>query len=51
MVEAADAIHQTTAAHFDEPYFQYNAQGGSSSGLLPTDRPNTLKADGYYQFK
>jgi len=34
---------------FDEPYFQYNAQGGSSSGLLPTDRPNTLKFDGYYQ--
>jgi len=36
---------------FDEPYFQYNANGGSSSGLLPTDRPNTLKADAYYQFK
>jgi hypothetical protein len=36
---------------FDEPYFQYNAQGGSSSGLLPTDRPNTFKADAYYQFK
>jgi hypothetical protein len=36
---------------FDEPYFQYNANGGSSSGLLPTDRPNTLKADVYYQFK
>jgi Carboxypeptidase regulatory-like domain len=36
---------------FDEPYFQYNANGGSSSGLLPTDRPNTFKADAYYQFK
>jgi hypothetical protein len=36
---------------FDEPYFQYNASGGSSSGLLPTDRPNTFKADAYYQFK
>jgi hypothetical protein len=36
---------------FDEPYFQYNANGGSSSGLLPTDRPNTIKADAYYQFK
>jgi len=36
---------------FDEPYFQYNANGGSSSGLLPTDRPNTLKFDGYYQLK
>jgi hypothetical protein len=36
---------------FDEPYFQYNANGGSSSGLLPTDRPNTLKFDAYYQLK
>jgi hypothetical protein len=36
---------------FDEPYFQYNAFGGSSSGLLPTDRPNTLKGNAYYQLK
>jgi hypothetical protein len=36
---------------FDEPYFQYNAQGGSSSGLLPTDRPNKIKGYGYYEFK
>jgi hypothetical protein len=34
---------------FDEPYFQFNANGGSSSGLLPTDRPNKLKAYAYYQ--
>ena len=34
---------------FDEPYFSYNAQGGSSSGLLPTDRPNTLKGYAYYE--
>lgn len=34
---------------FDEPYFQYNAFGGSSSGLLPTDRPNTFKGFGYYE--
>ena len=32
---------------FDEPYFQYNSFGGSSSGLLPTDRPNTFKGYGY----
>jgi len=36
---------------FDEPYFSYNANGGSSSGLLPTDRPNKLKGYGYYQIK
>ncbi len=36
---------------FDEPYFSYNANGGSSSGLLPTDRPNKLKGYGYYQLK
>jgi hypothetical protein len=36
---------------FDETYFQYNANGGSSSGVLPTDRPNTLKGYAYYDFK
>lgn len=34
---------------FDEPYFQWNAFGGSSSGLLPTDRPNTFKGYAYYE--
>jgi Carboxypeptidase regulatory-like domain len=34
---------------FDEPYFSYNSFGGSSSGLLPTDRPNTFKGYGYYE--
>ncbi|MGA2673663.1 MAG: carboxypeptidase regulatory-like domain-containing protein [Terracidiphilus sp.] len=33
---------------FDEPYFSWNANGGSSSGLLPTDRPNALKGQAYY---
>jgi Carboxypeptidase regulatory-like domain len=35
---------------FDETYFQYNANGGSSSGPLPTDRPNTFKGYAYYDF-
>ena len=34
---------------FDEPYFSWNANGGSSSGLLPTDRPNVLKGYVYYE--
>jgi hypothetical protein len=34
---------------FDEPYFSWNASGGSSSGLLPTDRPNALKGQAYYE--
>lgn len=34
---------------FDEPYFSSNADGGSSSGLLPTDRPNKLKGFVYYK--
>jgi Carboxypeptidase regulatory-like domain len=34
---------------FDEPYFSWNANGGSSSGLLPTDRPNAFKGYAYYQ--
>jgi hypothetical protein len=33
---------------FDEPYFSSNSNGGSSSGLLPTDRPNALKGYIYY---
>jgi hypothetical protein len=33
---------------FDEPHFSWNANGGSSSGLLPTDRPNALKGQAYY---
>jgi hypothetical protein len=34
---------------FDEPYFQFNAYGKSSSGLLATDRPNTFKGFAYYK--
>ncbi len=33
---------------FDEPYFSWNDDGGSSSGLLPTDRPNKFKGLAYY---
>jgi hypothetical protein len=33
---------------FDEPYFSWNDNGGSSSGLLPTDRPNVAKGYVYY---
>jgi hypothetical protein len=36
---------------FDEPYFQFTTNGQSSSGLLPTDRPNKLKGYVFYQFK
>src|SRR5580704_16532201 len=33
---------------FDEPQFSWNDNGGSSSGSLPTDRPNTFKGYTYY---
>jgi hypothetical protein len=36
---------------FDEPYFQYDAYGKTSNGLLGTDRPNTFKGYAYYQLK
>ncbi|HEX4155241.1 MAG TPA: TonB-dependent receptor, partial [Acidobacteriaceae bacterium] len=36
---------------FDEPYFSYDAFGQSSSGLLPTDRPNKFKGDIYYRLE
>jgi Carboxypeptidase regulatory-like domain len=34
---------------FDEPQLSWNANGGSSSGLLPTDRPNAFKGYAYYE--
>lgn len=34
---------------FDEPFFSWSADGTSSSGLLPTDRPNAFKGYGYYE--
>jgi hypothetical protein len=34
---------------FDEPFFSWDANGKSSSGLLPTDRPNTFKGYAYYE--
>lgn len=33
---------------FDEPFFSWNANGQSASGLLPTDRPNAFKGWAYY---
>jgi hypothetical protein len=33
---------------FDEPYFSWDANGRSSSGLLPTDRPHAFKGYAYY---
>jgi Carboxypeptidase regulatory-like domain/TonB dependent receptor len=34
---------------FDEPFFSWNANGSSSSGPLPTDRPSTFKGYAYYE--
>lgn len=34
---------------FDEPYFQYTANGTSDAGALPTDRPNVFKGYAYYR--
>jgi hypothetical protein len=33
---------------FDEPFFSWDSHGASSSGLLPTDRPNAFKGYVYY---
>jgi hypothetical protein len=37
-----------TTRSFDEPFYYFNANGKSSDGLLPTDRPNALKGYVYY---
>jgi hypothetical protein len=36
---------------FDEPYMQFDTTGHAINGPLPTDRPNTFKAFGYYNLK
>jgi hypothetical protein len=38
---------------FDEPFMSYDAHGNvlAGNGPLPTDRPNTVKAYGYYNLK
>jgi hypothetical protein len=35
---------------FDEPQFQFDANGNTVNGLLPTDRPNSFKAVGFYRY-
>lgn len=37
-----------TSRSFDEPFYYFKYNGQSSSGPLPTDRPNTFKGYGYY---
>jgi hypothetical protein len=37
-----------TTRSFDEPFYYFAASGKSSDGPLPTDRPNTLKGNVYY---
>jgi hypothetical protein len=38
-----------TTRAFDEPFFYFGANGKSTDGPLPTDRPNTFKGNLYYQ--
>jgi Carboxypeptidase regulatory-like domain len=37
-----------TSRSFDEPFFYFGANGKSSDGPLPTDRPNAFKGYAYY---
>ena len=37
-----------TTRSFDEPSYYFQANGKSSDGVLPTDRPNAFKAYAYY---
>lgn len=38
-----------TSRAFDQPFYYYGANGKSTNGVLPTDRPNALKGNVYYQ--
>jgi hypothetical protein len=46
---AAGRNSPDTSRAFDEPFYYYGANGKSTNGLLPTDRPNTLKGNAYYK--
>jgi carboxypeptidase family protein len=37
-----------TTRAFDEPFYYFGANGKSTNGPLPTDRPNTFKGNAYY---
>jgi len=37
-----------TTRAFDEPFYYFGANGKSTNGPLPTDRPNVIKGDMYY---
>ncbi len=39
-----------TGRAFDEPFLQFTANGTPLNGKLATDRPNTVKFQGYYRF-
>jgi hypothetical protein len=45
---AAGRNSPDTSRAFDEPFYYYGANGKSTDGVLPTDRPNTLKGNVYY---
>ncbi len=45
---AAGRNSPDTTRAFDEPFYYYGANGKSTDGLLPTDRPNTFKGYSYY---
>jgi hypothetical protein len=45
---AAGRNSPDTSRAFDEPFFYYGANGKSTNGPLPTDRPNAIKGQVYY---
>ncbi len=45
---AAGRNSPDTTRAFDEPFYYFKADGTSSSGPLPTDRPNAFKGNVYY---
>ena len=45
---AAGRNSPDTTRAFDEPFYYYGANGKSTNGLLPTDRPSVFKGYAYY---
>ncbi|MGE5112167.1 MAG: carboxypeptidase regulatory-like domain-containing protein [Acidobacteriaceae bacterium] len=50
-VAGGGRLSPNVSRSFDEPFMQFTAAGKVAEGLLPTDRPHTVTAFGYYRLK
>jgi hypothetical protein len=51
IVPGGGRLSPNVSRSFDEPMMQFDATGQPTYGVLPTDRPHTVKGFGYYRLK